>query len=111
VVATLAMGAVQIGGTALARAPKPSFDGLASMPLLGWLGGLAGATYVTTVFTAIPTIGAAATVGLTVAGQRVASVSSSTITAGSRLPKRRVSMQRLTGVALLLADVVVIKLS
>lgn len=33
-----------------------------------------GAIYVTTVFTAIPAVGAAAVVGLTVAGQQIAAV-------------------------------------
>jgi uncharacterized membrane protein YdcZ (DUF606 family) len=36
--------------------------------------GLCGAAYVTTVFTAIPAMGAAVVVGLTVAGKQVASV-------------------------------------
>ena len=60
--------------SALTGHPKPRLDGLPSMPWWVWLGGFAGATYVTTVFTAIPAIGAATTVGLTVAGQQIASV-------------------------------------
>ena len=74
VVATLAMALAQIGATALPGAATPSLNGLSSMPWWGWLGGFAGAAYVTTVFTAIPALGAATTVGLTVAGQQVASV-------------------------------------
>jgi transporter family-2 protein len=109
VVATLAMAVAQIGGTALSGAAKPSLDGLSSMPWWGWLGGFAGATYVTTVFTAIPVIGAAATVGLTVAGQQVASVFVDKY-GWLRLPQRPVSTTRLIGVGLLLAGVGVIKL-
>lgn len=108
-VATLAMAAMQIGATALSGAAKPSLDGLPSMPWWGWLGGFAGAAYVTTVFTAIPTIGAATTVGLTVAGQQIASVFVDKY-GWLRLPQRPVSTTRLTGVGLLLAGIGAIKL-
>ena len=109
IVATLAMAAVQLGGTALRAAAKSNLRGLSSMPWWGWLGGFAGATYVTTVFTALPAIGAAATVGLTVAGQQVASVFVDKY-GWFRLPQRPISAMRLSGVALLLAGVVVIKI-
>jgi transporter family-2 protein len=62
-----------------------------------------------TVFAAIPAIGAAAAVGLTVAGQQVVSVFVDRF-GWFRLPKRAVSGLRLGGVALLLAGVAVIKL-
>jgi transporter family-2 protein len=61
------------------------------------------------VFTAIPVIGAAAAVGLTVAGQQVASVFVDRH-GWFRLPRRPVSALRLAGVATLLAGVAVIKL-
>ncbi len=109
VVATLAMALAQIGATALPGAATPSLNGLSSMPWWGWLGGFAGAAYVTTVFTAIPALGAATTVGLTVAGQQVASVFVDKH-GWFRLPQRPVSTTRLIGVALLLAGVGVIKL-
>jgi bacterial/archaeal transporter family-2 protein len=109
IVATLAMAAVQFGGTTLRAAATPNLRGLSSMPWWGWLGGFAGATYVTTVFTALPAIGAAATVGLTVAGQQVASVFVDKY-GWFRLPQRPISAMRLSGVALLLAGVVVIKI-
>jgi transporter family-2 protein len=112
VVATLAMAAAQVVTAALPGAAKPSLagslPGLASLPWWGWLGGFAGATYVTTVFAAIPAIGAAATVGLTVAGQQVASVFVDKY-GWLRLPQRPVSATRLTGVILLLTGIVVIK--
>ena len=47
---------------------------LERVPWWGWLGGLCGATYVTSVFLLIPEIGVAPTIGLTVAGQQLASV-------------------------------------
>jgi transporter family-2 protein len=108
VVATVAMAVTQIGATALSAA-KPTLTGLSSMPWWGWLGGFAGAAYVTTVFTAIPAIGAATTAGLTVAGQQVASVFVDKYGL-LRLPQRPVSQMRLIGVALLLAGVGAIKL-
>ena len=109
VAATLAMALAQIGATALPGAATPILNGLSSMPWWGWLGGFAGAAYVTTVFTAIPALGAATTVGLTVAGQQVASVFVDKH-GWFRLPQRPVSTTRLIGVALLLAGVGVIKL-
>jgi transporter family-2 protein len=109
VVATLAMAITQIGASALSGAAKPTLNGLSSMPWWGWLGGFAGAAYVTTVFTAIPAIGAATTAGLTVAGQQVASVFVDRYGL-LRLPQRPVSEMRLIGVALLLAGVAAIKL-
>jgi bacterial/archaeal transporter family-2 protein len=109
IVAAIAMAVTQLGVAAVPGAAKPSLDKLPSMPWWGWLGGFAGATYVTTVFTAIPVIGAATTVGLTVAGQQVASVFVDTY-GWFRLPQRPVSTTRLIGVALLLAGVGVIKL-
>lgn len=45
--------------------------GFDRVPWWGWLGGLCGATYVTSVFLLIPEIGVAPTIGLTVAGVAV----------------------------------------
>ncbi|MBL8529224.1 MAG: DMT family transporter [Burkholderiales bacterium] len=109
-VATLSMLAVLLITRMLAEAPKPQLVGLAKMPWWGWLGAFCGATYVTTVFTAIPAIGAAAAIGLTVAGQQVASVFVDRF-GWFRLPQRPVSGLRLAGVALLLAGVAIIKLA
>jgi bacterial/archaeal transporter family-2 protein len=82
--------------------------GLRSVPWWGWLGGLCGAVYVTSVFTAIPAIGAATAVGLTVAGQQLASVLFDRYGL-MRLPRRAVTAPRLAGVALLLLAVVLIQ--
>jgi transporter family-2 protein len=108
-VATLAMATVLLLALAGQKTPRPNIVGVQAMPWWGWLGGLAGATYVTTVFTAIPVIGAAAAVGFTVAGQQVASVFVDRYGL-FRLPQRPVSGLRLAGVLLLLAGVVLIKL-
>ncbi|OCP03047.1 MULTISPECIES: DMT family transporter [unclassified Ensifer] len=108
-VATLAMAAVMLVALAWQKTPRPKLGGVQTMPWWGWLGGLAGATYVTTVFTAIPVIGAAAAVGFTVAGQQVASVFVDRY-GWFRLPQRPVSGLRLAGVVLLLAGVALLKL-
>ncbi|ALA17689.1 MULTISPECIES: DMT family transporter [unclassified Chelatococcus] len=108
-VATLAMAAVLLVTLAWLKAPRPNIGGMQAMPWWGWLGGFAGATYVTTVFTAIPVIGAAAAVGFTVAGQQIASVFVDRY-GWFRLPQRPVSVLRLAGVVLLLCGVALIKL-
>ena len=93
----------------LSDAPKPQFSGLAEMPWWGWLGAFCGATYVTTVFTAIPVIGTAAAVGLTVAGQQIASLFVDRH-GWFRLPQRDISTLRYGGVAILLVGVALIQL-
>lgn len=108
-VATLAMAVVLLASIASPTTPRPRLGGVSTMPWWGWLGGFAGAAYVTTLFTAIPVIGAAAAVGLTVAGQQVASVFVDRY-GWFRLPQRSVSPLRLAGVALLLTGVALIRL-
>ena len=109
-VATLSMATVLLITIALTDAPKPRLTGLAKMPWWGWLGAVCGATYVTTVFTAIPVIGTAAAVGLTVAGQQIASLFVDRY-GWFRLPQREISGMRFSGVALLLIGVAVIQSS
>jgi len=67
-VATVAMAVVFLLAVSISDAAKPQTYSLRGMPWWGWLGGFVGATYVVTVFMAIPQIGAAATVGLTIGG-------------------------------------------
>jgi transporter family-2 protein len=108
-VATLSMVVVLLLTLIVADAPKPHLGGLAVMPWWGWLGAFCGATYVTTVFTAIPVIGTAAAVGLTVAGQQIASLFVDRY-GWFRLPKREISALRYAGVALLLVGVGLIQM-
>jgi transporter family-2 protein len=110
IVATLTMVGVMAIRAALAESGPLHFSGVSSLPWWGWLGGFVGATYVTTVFTAIPAIGAAAVIGLTVAGQQVASIFVD-LFGWFRLPKRAVSATRLIGVVVLLAGVALIELA
>jgi bacterial/archaeal transporter family-2 protein len=105
----VSMAAVLLITRVATDAPKPRLSGLATMPWWGWLGAFCGATYVTTVFTAIPVIGTAAAVGLTVAGQQIASVFVDRH-GWFRLPKREISRLRYAGVAVLLAGVGLIQL-
>lgn len=74
------------------------------VPWWGWLGGLCGATYVTAVFLLIPEIGVAPTIGLTVAGQQLASLLVDTHGL-LRLPRRPITKIRLAGVGALLLGV------
>jgi transporter family-2 protein len=109
-VATLAMLLVLSTTLALLDAPKPQMTDIARMPWWGWLGAFCGATYVTTVFTAIPVIGTAATVALTVAGQQIASLLVDRH-GWFRLPRREISGLRLAGVTILLIGVGLMQLS
>jgi transporter family-2 protein len=109
-VATLAMALALLVALVIAGAPRPRVDGLGGLPWWGWLGGLVGATYVTSVFLLIPEIGVAPTIALTVAGQQLASLAVDRYGL-LRLPARRISVVRLAGVALLLAGVGLIQLA
>lgn len=109
-VATATMALVLLGAHALRRTPWPRLAPLRRLPWWGWLGGFAGATYVVAVFLLIPQIGAAAVVGLTVAGQQLASLLVDHFGL-LRLPKRPLTRARLAGVALLLAGVALIQLA
>jgi bacterial/archaeal transporter family-2 protein len=106
VVAAAGMGAL----LAATRAPRPQLEPLRRLPWWGWLGGLVGATYVTSVFLLIPKIGTAPTIALTVAGQQVASVFVDRYGL-LRLPRRPVPPARLAAVATLLAGVLLITLA
>jgi bacterial/archaeal transporter family-2 protein len=110
VVATAAMAIALVVALTLARAPRPQIDGLEILPWWGWLGGLVGATYVTSVFVLIPEIGVAPTIALTVAGQQLASLLVDRYGL-LRLPRRAISAVRLAGVVLLLAGVVLVQLA
>jgi bacterial/archaeal transporter family-2 protein len=101
----LALAAILAGG-----APRPRVAPLARVPWWAWLGGVCGATYVTSVFLLIPEIGAAPVVVLTVAGQQLASMAIDRHGL-LRLPRRGISRRRLAGVAVLLAGVALIMLA
>jgi transporter family-2 protein len=102
-IATAALVAV----LAIARPPLPHAP--RAMPWWGWLGALVGASYVTTVPLLIPEIGTAVTIGLTVAGQQLASLAVDQHGL-LRLPRRPLTGRRVAGIALLLAGVAVLTL-
>jgi len=108
-VATAAMALVLAVALAATGAGRPRIEPLRGVPWWGWLGGACGATYVTSVFLLIPEIGAAPTIGLTVAGQQLASV---VVDRHGllRLPRRPITVRRLLGVAVLLAGVALVQL-
>jgi bacterial/archaeal transporter family-2 protein len=109
VVATAAMAVLLAGSLALGAAPAPRAAPLRRIPWWGWLGGFCGATYVTSVFLLIPEIGTAPTIGLTVAGQQIASLFVDRYGL-LRLPRRPLSAVRLAGVATLLMGVALIQI-
>jgi transporter family-2 protein len=109
-VAAVAMVLILLPAITLRQAPRLEPQRFASVPWWSWLGGLCGAAYVTAVFTAIPMIGAAAVVGLTVVGQQIASVFFDRYGL-MRLPARPVTVTRLGGVAFLLVGVALIQLT
>jgi bacterial/archaeal transporter family-2 protein len=88
---------------------RPRAAELRRLPWWGWLGGLCGATYVTSVFVLIPEIGAAPTIALTVAGQQLASVLVDRHGL-LRLPRRPIPPARLLGVGALLAGMALVQL-
>jgi bacterial/archaeal transporter family-2 protein len=106
-VATAVMGAVLTAWQAATHAPRPRAPAR-SMPWWGWLGGFVGATYVTAVPLLIPEIGVAATLGLTVSGQQLASLAVDRFGLLG-LPARPLTAARKAGVALLLAGVALIQ--
>lgn len=110
IVATGTMVVALMGFAAAGRVRAPAISDLRKLPWWGWLGGFAGATYVTAVFVLIPEIGVAPTVALTVAGQQVASVFVDRHGL-LRLPKRAISTWRLIGVGVLLAGVALIQVA
>ncbi len=103
-IATAAMAATMAGTRILEDDSRLRVEPLRRLPWWGWLGGLCGATYVTSVFLLIPEIGVAPTVALTVAGQQIASLFVDRYGL-FRLPRRDVSAVRLTGIGVLLAGV------
>jgi len=109
-IATAAMSLLLAASLAFAAAARPRLTQLERLPWWGWLGGLCGAVYVTSVFLLIPEIGAAPTIALTVAGQQVASVLVDRFGLLA-LPRRPISGARLAGVALLLAGVGLVQLA
>jgi bacterial/archaeal transporter family-2 protein len=110
VVATTGMAVLLAAPLTLAETSPPRLEPLRELPWWGWLGGLCGAIYVTSVFLLIPEIGTAPTIALTVAGQQVASVFVDRFGL-LRLPRRPVSALRLGAVGLLLAGVVLVDLA
>jgi bacterial/archaeal transporter family-2 protein len=109
IVATAGM-AVLLAVSLAGGASRPRVRPLRRLPWWGWLGGLVGAIYVTSVFLLIPEIGAAPTIALTVAGQQVASVFVDRYGL-FRMPERAVGPLRLAAVGLLLGGVALIDLA
>jgi transporter family-2 protein len=107
-VATLCMASVLGAAVMSGKGHTVQLSGVTVMPWWGWVGGVAGATYVTTVLSAIPIIGASATIGFTVVGQQMAGLLVDRY-GWLRLPRRPPSRLRIAGVVLLLIGVLLIR--
>ena len=109
-VATLAMIlAVLCTAVLMPPAFPPGKPSLSSMPWWGWLGGILGAYYVLIVFMAMPVIGSAVTVALTIAGQQLVSLLVDRYGLLG-LPQRSPTPFRIGGVVLLVVGVIFIRL-
>lgn len=108
-VATLTIAVVLFVLRATNRTPRPRFAPLRGMPWWGWLGAACATGYVTGTFLAIPVIGAAATVALTVTGQQLTSAAVDHYGL-LRMPRRPMNTPRITGLLLLLAGSLAIQL-
>lgn len=108
-VATLTIAVVLFVLRATNRTPRPRFAPLRGMPWWGWLGAACAAGYVTGTFLAIPVIGAAVTVALTVTGQQLTSAAVDHYGL-LRMPRRPMNTPRITGLLLLLAGSLAIQL-
>jgi transporter family-2 protein len=111
VVAALTISMVLAALLVAGRTARPRLPGagVPAMPWWGWLGGACAAAYVTGTFLLIPAIGAAVTVALTVTGQQIASAAIDS-RGWFRLPRRPVTAQRGTGLALLITGSLLIQL-
>jgi len=107
-VAVLAIFIVLVVLRSLNRTPAPKFAPLRDMPWWGWLGGICASIYVLVTFLAIPAIGAAGTVALTVTGQQI---SSATVDSFGlfRMARRKLTAPRITGLGLLVVGSVLIQ--
>ncbi|HWL98872.1 MAG TPA: DMT family transporter [Nocardioidaceae bacterium] len=108
IVATLSIAIATVILVATKRTPTPQVKPLAKMPWWGWLGGFCAATYVVVTFLAIPEIGAATTVALTVTGQQLFSAVIDNYGL-FRMPKRALTSRRIAGLALLVLGSVLVQ--
>ncbi|WP_010138486.1 DMT family transporter [Oceanicola sp. S124] len=92
----------------LLRAPLPVPGGLAGQPKWIWIGGVAGAIYVTAAILLMPKLGAASFMIAVIAGQVVAALVIDW-TGGVGLAARPVDPLRLAGTALVLLGAIVVQ--
>ncbi|MBK5922643.1 DMT family transporter [Rhodovulum sulfidophilum] len=90
------------------RVPLPSLGGLAGQPKWIWIGGIAGAVYVTSAILLMPKLGAASFMIAVIAGQVVAALLIDWI-GGVGLASRPIDASRLVGTVLVLIGAVVVQ--
>lgn len=91
-----------------ARRSLPRLEQMGRVPWWAWLGGLAAAVYVDATLVLVSVLGAAVVIGLSVAGQQLASGAVDHFGLLG-LPRRPVKRVRLLGIALLLAGIALIQ--
>ncbi|MCB9990561.1 MAG: DMT family transporter [Rhodospirillales bacterium] len=98
---------VALTALAILRIPVPVPAAIAAVPWWGWLGGVLGASLVTTALLCVPKIGVALTMALLIAGQMIASL---LLDHFNVLPgiDRPVTTLRFLGAILMIAGVVLI---
>ncbi len=103
------VGFIILTAVTLARGAVPAGSTLAAMPWWTWIGGALGAYYVLAILWAVPRIGVLTVVMATVFGQLVAAVVLDALGAFG-IPVQPVTVQRLAGVGLVLAGLVLSRL-
>lgn len=90
------------------RVPLPTLGGLAGQPKWIWIGGIAGAVYVTAAILLMPKLGAASFMIAVIAGQ-VAAALVIDWTGGVGLAPRPVDATRLVGAAMVLLGAIIVQ--
>ena len=105
----LGIGALLLLGVTVLTGTLSALPLLSGAPWWHIIGGVASAFYVVSTILLFPRIGAATTVGLTVAGQQIASLFVDRY-GWFMLPEREISGLRFAGVALLLLGVAILQI-
>ena len=107
---SFAVGLAALSVLALLSAPRPDVTALRALPLHAWIGGLMGAVFVATAAFAVPRVGVAWLLVLTIAGQLAAAL---VIDHFGLLgaPRQPATVARLAGLLLVLAGAALMRRS
>ncbi|WP_292051988.1 MULTISPECIES: DMT family transporter [unclassified Brevundimonas] len=102
------IGTMALGVIALILQVKPEGQAVRSIPWWGWIGGLYGCLFVTSIAWGIPKLGVATTMTLVVAGQLILGVILDHYGALGT-PTQPVSLARLGGIALIVGGALLVR--